>query len=548
MRKAIFSFLVLLGIGQAVLAAPATTVRVAVKQGFQTTGRGNECAALLHIVLTDSDNIVRLSNLMVKLDQTTRQNISELALVSTEATMEFNAAQHNILGTTAKLNDETIQLRLNNTALPQGTNHLWLCAKIKSKAQLGAILDAALTSIDFMTEGPTALTQLQRLDLTAKGNPEARGMMVMDQQQYLFAPPADDSHDSYRIPAMVVTKKGTILAACDRRYGSDYDLGNHRIDVVLRRSTDNGHTWSEPVTIAAGDGQTDYGFGYGDPALVETRTGRIICLMAAGSTSFWYGMKHVAITYSDDDGKSWSEVRDVTTTAFTDLVKGTTNEAGVFSFFTTSGRGLCVERTGSEAGRVMFLVDCKPDNQQSPETNYLLYSDDNGESWTLGPDVVYNNANEAKLEQMNDGSLIASVRQSGNRGFNRASYDPATGIMQWGEQYSEQALWQAVGHNEDILYYSRSTQGQPDIMLHTLAPTSWHRDLRIFMSTDEAHTWHEVMQVQPNGSRYATMATLRNGDVAILFEDYSLDEGINYPISFITITKQQILDMYNGLK
>lgn len=530
------------------VSAQTTPPSVEVQQGYQTTGRGNSPAALLHITLTDSQNVTHLSAITVKVDQTTRRNISELCLINTEGTIEFNAAKHNVLGVTRKLKTEDIKLNLGDIAIPAGTNHLWLCAKVKPKAELGAILDAAVVSMDFSTSDMNGHTTKQSLDLNAKGNPEARGMMVMDQQQYLFAPPADDSHDSYRIPAMVVTRRGSILAACDRRYGNDYDLGNHRIDVVLRRSTNNGRTWSKPLTIAAGDGQTDYGFGYGDPALVETRTGRIICLMAAGSTSFWYGMKHVAMTYSDDDGKTWSPVRDITTTAFTDMVKGTHNAPGVFSFFTTSGKGLCVERGGSEAGRVMFLVDCKVDNAQSPETNFMLYSDDNGDTWTLGPDVVYANANEAKLEQMNDGSLIASVRQSGNRGFNRASYDPATGTTVWGQQYSEQALWQAVGHNEDILYYSRSTKGQPDIMLHTLAPTSWHRDIRLFMSADEAKTWNEVMRIQPNGSRYATMARLKNGDVAILFEDYSLDKGINYPIGFITITKQQVMQMYQQLK
>ena len=98
MRRLVYSFIIMLGICQGVLAAPITTVRVSVKQGFQTTGRGNECAALLHMVLTDSDNIVRLSNIIVKLDQTSRQNISELFLVCTGTTMEFNAAQHDVLG------------------------------------------------------------------------------------------------------------------------------------------------------------------------------------------------------------------------------------------------------------------------------------------------------------------------------------------------------------------------------------------------------------------------------------------------------------------
>ncbi len=64
----------------------------------------------------------------------------------------------------------------------------------------------------------------------------------------------DGGYDTYRIPATVVTGRGTVLAFAEGRHNSAGDTGN--IDVVLRRSTDGGCTWGPAAVVAAGDGDT----------------------------------------------------------------------------------------------------------------------------------------------------------------------------------------------------------------------------------------------------------------------------------------------------
>ena len=104
-----------------------------------------------------------------------------------------------------------------------------------------------------------------------------------------------------------------------------------------------------------------------------------------------------------------------------------------------------------------------------------------------------------------------------------------------------------AGNNQDVIVYSRNADNSAKILLHTITSTSGHKNLRLFMSIDQGATWSEVLQAQPGGSRYAVMSILPNGDVGILFEDFSLETGREYPINFITVTKEQIDEQFEEL-
>ena len=132
--------------------------------------------------------------------------------------------------------------------------------------------------------------------------------------QPLFISGTGDYH-TYRIPAMVVTNKGTILAFCEGRKNRRSDSGD--IDTLLRRSTDNGKIWSD-VQIVVDDGIEVYG----NPCpVVDRQTGDIWLL------STWnLGSDHekriidgtskdtrrVFITSSTDDGLSWAKPKEIT--------------------------------------------------------------------------------------------------------------------------------------------------------------------------------------------------------------------------------------------
>ena len=113
----------------------------------------------------------------------------------------------------------------------------------------------------------------------------------------------------------------------------------------------------------------------------------------------------------------------------------------------------------------------------------------------------------------------------------------------WGTQTRTGDIW-GNACNADILYYSRQSDTDPDILLHSYINTSGRQSLQISMSLNGGTTWKDVYNIQPNGSCYSTMIQLPSGDVALLFEDESYSAGNGYAINFVTITREQILDWF----
>jgi sialidase-1 len=128
----------------------------------------------------------------------------------------------------------------------------------------------------------------------------------------------DGTFKRYRIPSLIVTKKGTTLAICEGRVDGGGLTGN--IDLVLRRSFDSGQTWKALQTIADLGDDT-----LGNPCpVVDRDTGtiwlaftlspgkftetQIVAGQSSGPTTVW-------ITRSEDDGATWSEPRDISPTA-----------------------------------------------------------------------------------------------------------------------------------------------------------------------------------------------------------------------------------------
>lgn len=503
---------------------------VSVTRGYQTTGRGNVDALLLRIDMTPSQALQK-ATFRVALDEATLNNISSLYIYDTKTT-EFIA---NIPDAPVGRNDEISAITgVTVENITVGLHRFWLCATVKDDAELGAILKPSLVAIDYTSSADASF------DASAVGNPNRQGMKVFDQQMFVFKPTTDNCR-FYRIPAMILDKDGNIVIAADKRYNSNSDLGSHKIDVVSKRSEDGGRTWQDYATIAVGDGSTAAYFGYGDAALARATNGDLVCIMASGSKMWGYGMVTAGFAKSSDDGKTWTLVKNLLDSPASYDESNNDGSLSVNNIFTTSGKGLT-----TTDGVIMFTTNCRRADTGNTALCYILYSTDNGSHWRLSNALAYSGCDESKLEQRNDGSLLLSVRQSGNRGWNTATYtknDDGTVTFNWGTQWRTSDI-SGNACNADILYYSRKSDTTPDIMLHSFINTSGRESLQLSMSLDAGESWNGVYNIQPNGSCYSTMIQLSNGNVAILFEDesYSADNG--YAINFVTITREQILDWF----
>ena len=516
---------------------------VSVSQGYQTAGRGNENTLLLRIDVTPIAGMTS-AYLTVTLKDETKDNISSLYLYESDA-LEFIANIPNTaLATTTDFSTGTATLGLGNVTA--GMHHYWLCATVKSDADLGTILDAAVTGIGYTStsDSPKAMS----CDLTAVGDPSKQGAKVFALQNFVFKPTAENCR-YYRIPSMMLDKNGNIVVAIDKRYNSDSDLGSHKIDVYSKRSEDGGVTWQDVALIAAGDGSSAAAYGYGDAGMVRTANGDLVCVMAAGSkrwgTDASNGMMYAGVAKSSDNGKTWTLTPNIFSTSnFYDEVHGTQGSLGFSNLFTTAGKGLT-----TNDGILMFATNGTEMGTTSPALLYILYSTDNGTTWRLSNSLAYSGCDESKLEQLSDGTLLVSVRQSGNRGWNKATYtknSDGTVTFNWGTQYRTSDI---TGNacNADIINYGREMNMGDDVLIHSYINSNARESLQLAMSLDGGNSWKDIYNIQPNGSCYSTMQVLADGSLAILFEDESYRSGNGYAINYITIAKEQIDAWYEAL-
>ena len=507
---------------------------VEVKQGNQVTGKGNTMQALLRIKATPFSDFqptqfsINLSG-AVQVD-----NVKVYATTSDQ--IRFAGITPALLGTTDSPADGTVNINVEATSIAAGTSiYYWITADVKSDAPEWATIDASLSSITYTNTYKTEHSlEATTLDLSSIGNPDGE-MRIYKSQNTLWTSSKGNSK-YYRIPALLKIGTNTLLAFTDDRYASTSDLGSsHKIDVLVKKSTDGGATWGDAVTVAAGDGSTAAGYGYGDAAVAQAANGDIVCLMAAGNTSYGNGMLHIGYTKSSDGGATWSAPVDIYGSA------SLTNNHMFQSTFVSSGHG--ITQTIANEGRIAFPALGKISGTTK---EYVIYSDDNGATWTFTDNYGYTGADESKLLELNDGKLLMSVRTGSynstgsERGYNRTT---DTYVENWDTQGTWSDLT-ANGCNSDLIYYSRSINGDRDVMLHSVVKgySNGHRkDLRLYMSFDQGETWKEAFQLQPGWAAYSSMQVLDNGDLAILFEDGSIgNEDVNdcYDINYVTISSE----------
>ncbi|HEY9551497.1 MAG TPA: sialidase family protein [Prevotella sp.] len=503
-----------------------TATQPTIRQGYHTTGQGNRDAIVLCIDMSSMPRNTLMNTITVALKGNTYRNIDRIKVYQTQ-TFDFYSTEYSrktLLCSRAPWKGKAV-LSLRNAQEAAEKPYLWITADVSQKAALEDCIDAKIPALSYKAGRKATAKTI----VPTNGDPDY-SMKIFALQRFLYTPRSFGSKH-YRIPAMVVAADGSIVTAIDRRYGQSNDLGNHKIDVAVRRSTDNGRTWSQPHIIARGDSLTDGKYGYGDASLVRTKSGKLICMMSAGRKSFPDGMRFMAMQTSTDNGISWQkEPTEITQSGFTDAVSGKQNGLGIFSAFVTSGKGIC-----TRSGDVMFLCDAITE-KGGHEKNFLLKTSDEGHTWLFGPTLIYDRANEAKLLEKNDGTLLASVRQHGFRGFNTG----AANGMAWNKQWRSTTLW-GTDCNADILYYSRSAlnNGKADMMLHSILKSKGRKNLCIYKSHDEGKTWIEVFNVQPGDAAYSTMELLNDGSVALLYEDNSI-LSYGHTINFVVLTKEQV--------
>lgn len=434
-----------------------------------------------------------------------------------------------LVGKTETVTSNTVKVDFTAGVPVTATTTFYVTADIKSDAKVGNKFDVAITGLTYNTDKTATITS---------GNPEGQGV-IYKVQSAPFQPYDLGSH-YWRIPAMVVlhhqqgenaSKNGRVVTMADNRFNHNGDLPNH-IDVYERHSDDNGATWSTHKMVVGTDADhalVGGGHGFGDVSLVECASGKIVAIMVGGPGYFQSTPSNPivpTIITSTDGGDTWSAPRTLTD----ELYKTTYTEGAVQGSFAGSGRGLMLQRQKNEKlnGRIMFAMSHRfRVNGNNSIQEYIIYSDDEGDTWKFSTQSAYNGGDESKLVELADGTVMISVRQGGQRGYNKST----DGGVTWGTQ----AKWADISGcacNADILYVNKH------VMLHSYPNNGSRKNLTIKASFDDGKSWSNPYVVCAPGASYSTMDVTKDGDIAIFYEDNACSTGfvLNYvvlPTSFI---------------
>ena len=303
----------------------------------------------------------------------------------------------------------------------------------------------------------------------------------------------------YRIPAITTLPDGTLVAVADRRINSLSDLPGD-IDIVCRRSTDGGRTWSPYIIVAEHDSIG----GYGDPALVrDRRTGDLLVISLHGQGLWQHEPGQICVSRSTDGGLTWQPPVNISPQL-------TTGKKGLKynGAFASSGRALQLRD-----GRLMFVLVTRIEGNENFPC-YAIYSDDSGRTWHHSRTPATPGGDESKVVQLTDGSLLMSIRNrfSGNRLFSRSADRGTT----WTPMPDDYADLHDVACNGDILTVSHNGR---EYLLQSLPDGPWRDNITIYYSADRGRTWHRSIRVAPGPGAYSAMTRLKDGSIGILTEE-----------------------------
>ena len=322
--------------------------------------------------------------------------------------------------------------------------------------------------------------------------------------------------DYHSIVGFVLAKttNNTLLAFAEGRRNSLDDFGD--IDILLRRSTDYDLTWDDiRVVHAFGNGQI------GNPCpIVDRDTGRIYllsCTSVEEELAILTGSSYreIWICYSDDDGLTWSELRNISPMA---------RREDWFWYATGPAGGIQIQ-AGAHVGRLVAPANhsyLKTDG--SPEyACHSLYSDDRGETWHIGS-ASGPGGNENQIAEVAEDLLIQDIRLQTNRTGYRAYRYSRDGGETWDQMRSDPARPCTKTQGSIIALSERPDGVHSALVTCNPAPVESRRALNrrehlvCRMSTDGGKTWPRSLVVEPASAGYSTLLEIDSERIAVAYD------------------------------
>lgn len=478
------------------------------------------------------------------------------------------AAPTTMKGTTGA---ESYPIMCKKDALPAGYTDLWVFSAsnnlleegwyIAEKGYPSNVMNNRNGILAFWTGGKDAGSTFRWISSTAPRPVPEPSFTVF---------PTPQSGVPYRIPAIASTGSGVLIAVGDYRY-SKADIGSGRIDLHIRRSFDYGKTWApiqKPANMV-GDGKcsggNDYA-GFGDPCIVADReSDRVMILSCAGYPGFWNCTREqhqrCARWYSDDAGETWTGPEFIDNTYVFEPLDSSPLGPGKGMFF---GSGKIHQSRFVKVGDYYRLYAANSVNTANGCMNFVLYSDDFGETWQFlgGTKVapIPPSGDEPKCEELPNGNVLITSRCAGGRNINIFKFtnkEKATGS--WGTKTFSGASNNGIKASSNacngetlVIPVVRKADGVKTWLIMQSVPTGTGRDnVGIFYKDLEkttsystcanlAKNWDGFHRSSLTSSAYSTMCVQGNRHIAFFYEENGKNSG--YDMVYKDYTVEDITD------
>jgi sialidase-1 len=336
----------------------------------------------------------------------------------------------------------------------------------------------------------------------------------------------DHGYKLFHIPGVAVTAKGTILAWCEaRKNGSDWD----DIDILLRRSIDDGKTWSEAKKVVHVDGPKEKNpfalllkstdpktVTYNNPVLIADRDGTMHMLFCLEYMRCFYQR-------SDDDGLSWSNPVEITNT---------------FESFRqdydwkvlATGPNHSIQLNNGRLLVPVWLSTGTGGNAHRPSVTATIFSDDAGKTWQAGEIAVpctdeFINPNETVAVELADGRVMLNVRNE-SKAQRRIVVTSPDGASDWSEPRFQDDLVEPIcmggltryNHGgKSLLLFSHPNNLTREDGKEIPGSSRDRRNVSVHVSDDEGKTWPISRSVEQGWSAYSDLNVTPQGTILCFY-------------------------------
>lgn len=318
-----------------------------------------------------------------------------------------------------------------------------------------------------------------------------------------------EGYTCFRIPAIAVTTRGTILAFAEGRKRGCSDTGD--VDLVVKRSTDNGKSWSGVSVIWSDEDNT-----CGNPApVVDEETGEIFLLATWNLGSDHErdiingkskDTRRVFLMSSTDDAKTWSDPKEITSSVKQDD----------WTWYATGpGAGIQM-KSGKFRGRLVIPCDHIEANTKK-YYSHVIFSDDHGRTWKRGGRTPQDQVNECKVVELPHGNLMLNMRNYDRNNKTRQISISKDGGATWSDLYHQEELIEPICQASIISHKFPGKKGRW-LVFSNPASEAKRENMSIRVSGDNGKTWSTGIVLHPGPSAYSDLASLSSGDIGCLYE------------------------------